>query len=74
MHRTERRMPKRLAEQAEIVQGLYRAAVVFKSKIAAPRDVTETHVQAVRELLHQGTGKSISRCRMGSGENIYGFL
>ena len=48
-----------LAEQAEIVQGYIVRRLFLKSKMPL-RDVTETHVQAVRELLHQGTGKSIS--------------
>ena len=38
------------------------------------RDVTETHVQAVRELLHQGTGKSISLPHGFRAVNVYGFL
>lgn len=47
---------KALAEQAEIVQGYIVRRLFLKSKMPL-RDVTETHVQAVRELLHQGTGK-----------------
>ena len=45
----------------------------LKSKMPL-RDVTETHVQAVRELLHQGTGKSISLPHGFRAVNIYGFL
>ena len=62
-----------LAEQAEIVQGYIVRRLFLKSKMPL-RDVTETHVQAVRELLHQGTGKSISLPHGFRAVNIYGFL
>ena len=64
---------KALAEQAEIVQGYIVRRLFLKSKMPL-RDVTETHVQAVRELLHQGTGKSISLPHGFRAVNIYGFL
>lgn len=62
-----------LAEQAEIVQGYIVRRLFLKSKMPL-RDVTETHVQAVRELLHQGTGKSISLPHGFRAVNVYGFL
>lgn len=62
-----------LAEQAEIVQGYIVRRLFLKSKMPL-RDVTETHVQAVRELLYQGTGKSISLPHGFRAVNIYGFL
>ena len=62
-----------LAEQAEIVQGYIVRRLFLKSKMPL-RDVTETHVQAVRELLHQGTGKSISLPHGFRVVNVYGFL
>ena len=64
---------KALAEQAEIVQGYIVRRLFLKSKMPL-RDVTETHVQAVRELLYQGTGKSISLPHGFRAVNIYGFL
>ena len=62
-----------LAEQAEIVQGYIVRRLFLKSKMPL-RDVTETHVQAVRELLYQGTGKSISLPHGFRAVNVYGFL
>lgn len=64
---------KALAEQAEIVQSYIVRRLFLKSKMPL-RDVTETHVEAVRELLHQGTGKSVSLPHGFRAVNIYGFL
>ena len=64
---------KALEEQAEIVQSYIVRRLFLKSKMPL-RDVTETHVEAVRELLHQGTGKSVSLPHGFRAVNIYGFL
>lgn len=64
---------KALAEQAEIVQGYIVRRLFLKSKMPL-RDVTETHIEAVRELLHQGTGKSVSLPHGFRAVNVYGFL
>ena len=62
-----------LAEQAEIVQGYIVRRLLVKSGMPL-RDVTETHIEAVRELLHQGTGKSVSLPHGFRAVNVYGFL
>lgn len=62
-----------LAEQAEIVQGYIVRRLFLKSGMPL-RDVTETHIEAVRELLHQGTGKSVSLPHGFRAVNTYGVL
>ena len=62
-----------LAEQAEILQGYIVRRLFLKSKMPL-RDVTETHIEAVRALLHQETGKSVSLPHGFQAVNVYGFL
>ncbi len=64
---------KALAEQAEIVQGYIVRRLFVKSGMPL-QDVTETHIDAVRELLHQGTGKSVSLPHGFRAVNTYGVL
>ena len=62
-----------LAEQAEIVQGYIVRCFFMKSGMPL-RDVTETHIEAVRELVHQGTGKSVSLPHRFRAVNTYGMI
>ena len=62
-----------LVEQAEIVQGYIVRCFFMKSGMSL-RDVTETHIETVRELAHQGTGKSVSLPHGFRAVNTYGMI
>ena len=62
-----------LLKQADIIQG-YVIRKLFKKNNMPLKDVTEAHIEAVRRLLGQNTGRSVSLPHGFKAVNTYGMI
>lgn len=64
---------KELLKQADIIQGYVIRKLFEKNKMPL-KDVTEAHIESVRDLLSQDTGKSVSLPHGFMAVNTYGVI